>query len=231
MSIQDGILAIHDELPAYLPLREVVYQTLKKAILNGDLRPGQLLSENQIASQLSVSRTPVREAIRSLENENLLTVLSGRKVVVSIPSIEEIEEIYDIRLIIEKEAIRRIKPDDTEIIERLEDCLELADRHLKNEDLKELHKTNAEFHLTIISALQNNKLKKFLDSLQDTISLYRLYSLTDGEWASNSEEEHTQIINFLKQGNTEGAIAVLHEHLSNAKEIVKVMFQNSENNP
>ncbi|MGG1576175.1 GntR family transcriptional regulator, partial [Fictibacillus sp. NRS-1165] len=161
------------ELPTYLPLREVVYQTIKKAILDGKLKPGQQLSENLIANMLSVSRTPVREAFRSLENENLVSVLPGRKVIVSIPTLEEIQEIYEIRMIVEMEALRRILPDNYTIINRLEAYVKKAELLLEEENVEELNHINSEFHLTIISALQNNKLQQFIHSLQDTISRYR----------------------------------------------------------
>jgi DNA-binding GntR family transcriptional regulator len=225
MTLQDDIkLETLGNLPIYLPLREVVYQSLKNAILTGELKPGQQLSENLIANKLSVSRTPVREALRSLENENLVSVLSGRKVIVSVPTIQEIEEIYDIRLIVETEALRRITPDESAIIQQLEACIKMAEVHLENENLGELHKTNSEFHLTIISALQNNKMKQFLDSLQDTMSRYRFYSLTSRVWARSSEDEHSQILNQLKQGDTESAVRILRQHLTTAKAIVKAMF-------
>ncbi len=223
MDIQDELkLELLEDLPTYIPLREVVYQTLKKAILNGKLKPGQPLSENLIANQLSVSRTPVREALRSLENENLVSVLSGRKVIVSIPTIQEIEEIYDIRLIVESEALRKITPNDSKTIKQLEACVKMAEVHLKNENLEELHKTNSEFHLTIISALQNNKLKQFLDSLQDTISRYSLYSKTN--YTNRFEDDHAQILSYLKQGENEQAVAVLRQHFTTTKNILKAMF-------
>ncbi|MBP1930859.1 GntR family transcriptional regulator [Ammoniphilus resinae] len=221
MAIQDEIRleAIRD-FPSYTPLREVVYQTLKKAILNGELKPGQMLSENMIANQLSMSRTPVREAIRSLENENLVSIVSGRKVIVSVPSLREIADIYDIRLIVETEALRRITPEHVDIIQKLENCVHQAQTHIEMNNLLELQKMNSEFHLTIIMALQNQKMMQFLDSLQDTIVRFRHYSLTNRNWAEKSEKEHKQIVDYLKQGNPEAAVLVLQKHLKTAKDVL-----------
>jgi len=158
MALKDEIkLEAIGDFPSYMPLREVVYQTLKKAILNGELKPGQMLSENIIADQLSVSRTPVREAIRSLENENLVSIVSGRKVIVSIPIFQEIADIYDIRFIVETEALRRITPEHVDLIHKLENCVHQAQTHIEMNNLLELQKVNSEFHLTIIMALQNQK--------------------------------------------------------------------------
>ena len=149
----DGELDIGplDNVPPYVPLREAVFLELKKAILEGSLKPGQQISENKIASKLSVSRTPVREAIRILEKDNLVSLLPGRKVIVSVPSQRDIEEVYEIRAIVETEALRRITPESTELIRNLEQCLEKAEELRKEDNLRELAKANNRFHLTIIS--------------------------------------------------------------------------------
>lgn len=94
---------------------------MKEAIVKGSLEPGQLLSENKIASKLKVSRTPVREALRRLEQETMVKMLSGRRLIVSVPSVQDVEEIYDLRLMVETEALRRISQDDG-LIQQLEDC-------------------------------------------------------------------------------------------------------------
>ena len=117
-----------DYVPSYLPLREAVFLTLKKAILEGSLKPAQPLSENKIARRLSVSRTPVREALRMLEADNLVTFLPGRKVIVAIPSRRDVEEVYEIRSIVEREALRRITPDQRDLIRELEECIDEAEK-------------------------------------------------------------------------------------------------------
>lgn len=122
------------------------------------------------------------------------------------------------------EALRRILPDNITIINRLDACVQKAEIYLKEENVGELNHINSEFHLTIISALQNNKMQQFIHSLQDTISRYRFYSLKDAKWATGSEQEHVQILNHLKQGETELAVGVLRKHLSTAKEVLRAML-------
>ena len=91
-----------------LPLRITVAAKLKQAIVSGHLKPGTLLSENRLAADLGVSRTPVREVLKALEAEGLVTVLPGRKLIVSVPTERDVDEIYDIRLMV---RIRGAAPD------------------------------------------------------------------------------------------------------------------------
>lgn len=229
----EGDLSIDslEEFPSYVPFREAVFQNLKKAILNGSLKPGQLLSENKIAAKLSVSRTPIREALRILEIENLVVTLPGRKIIVSVPTVQDIEDIYEIRLLLETEALRRITTDKTELINKLDSCVTLHESHLQNYNVQGMGQNNTEFHLTIISALENKRLRQFIDSLNDTISRFRLYSIKEKEYLEKVIFEHKQIVSFLKSGNSEEAVNVLRKHLITARDILIAMYsQEVENN-
>jgi DNA-binding GntR family transcriptional regulator len=212
-----------DDLPPYVPLREAVFLELKRAILEGSLEPGQPISENRIASKLSVSRTPVREAIRILERDGLVSVLPGRKVVVSVPSQRDIEEVYQIRAIVETEALRQITPDDTELIRILEQCIEEAKSSRKEGNLRAMGDINNRFHLTIISALENQRLQRFMNSLNDTVSRFRYYTLAS-KGTLEFEEEHKEIVSNLKAGNTEQAVSLLHHHLMKPKHLLSEQF-------
>lgn len=225
----DGDLDIGplDELPPYVPLREAVYLALKRAILEGTLNPGQQISENKIANKLSVSRTPVREAIRILERDNLVSLQPGRKVIVSVPSPREIEEVYEIRAIVEAEALRRIGPEDEDLIRTLEQCVEEAEILRTQGNLREMGEVNNRFHLTIISALKNGRLDRFMDSLNDTISRFRYYSLASGG-PSEFGEEHRRIVSCLKAGDTDQAVSLLLRHLTKPKRQLTEQFSKSD---
>lgn len=216
-----------DDLPSYVPLREAVFLTLKRAILDGSLKPGQTISENRIASKLSVSRTPVREAIRILETDNLVTSLPGRKVVVASPSPRDIEEVYEIRSIVEIEAVRRITPDREDLIGALQRHIGEAERLRTEGNLPEMAEANNRFHQEIISALGNQRLERFIGSLNDTISQFRSYSLTP-EWALESEKQHKEIIGHLKSGDTEKAASVLRNNLLRPKQMLSAQFSDAE---
>ena len=221
-------LAPLDGFSAYLPLRVAVLTRLKAAILDGTLKPGTLLSENKIAAQLSVSRTPVREALRVLERENLVTTLPGRKIIISVPRAEEIDEIYDIRAIVESAALRRIGSNRQELIARLEQCLERSRLALAKRDIRELERINTEFHTTIISALNNKRLREFIDSVHDTAARFRLYSLREAGWAEKGVQEHRRLVALLKKSHTERAVELLGSHLRTGSEILKKMFHQTD---
>lgn len=125
--------------PSYVPLRETVFGSLKKAIVEGLLKPGQAIVENKIATELSVSRTPVREAIRMLETEGLVTFLPGRRAIVSAPTVREVEDIYEIRLLVETEALQRITSGQTELIKELEEYTQMADIYFERGDMADQH--------------------------------------------------------------------------------------------
>jgi DNA-binding GntR family transcriptional regulator len=217
-------LASLEEFSSYVPLRVAVLTRLKAAILDGTLKPGLILSENKIASQLSVSRTPVRDALRVLEQENLVTILPGRKVIVSIPTLKDINEIYDIRWILESEGLRRIRPDDKDLIQRMERSVNESWLFLKSGNLQELKRNNTEFHTALISALNNSRIRQFLESVYDTTERLRLYSIEEEGWAKESVKEHGELVTLLKAGDRKAALAMLKRHLSAAKEVLINMF-------
>jgi GntR family transcriptional regulator, trigonelline degradation regulator len=220
---EDLILDPLDHTRSYIPLGEAVYKSLKAAILDGRLRPGQLLIENKIAEKLNVSRTPVREALRMLDADNLVVFLPGRKVIVSIPTVQDIKEVYDIRLIFETEALRRITANHQHLIQEMEKYVQLAEKYRKQGDLRKMGEMNTRFHLAILSALENQRVQQFIDSLYETISRFRFYSLTP-EWAFEREKEHKELVSLIKKGCKEEAAAVLQQHLAVTRENLIALF-------
>jgi GntR family transcriptional regulator, trigonelline degradation regulator len=224
----EGVVSL-DSYPTYIPLREAVFRSLKTAIVEGLLEPGQAIVENKIAGELAVSRTPVREAIRMLEAEGLVTFLPGRKAIVSAPSVREIEEIYEIRLLVETEALRRITPERTKLIEELEGYTQIADGYFKQGDIAEMGRVNIRFHLGIISAFNNEKLQQIVKPLHDVIGRFLRYTLMDRDWALRGNEEHKQIIAYAKQGKPEEAVSLMTKHLTDAKQVsVEMVLQMAE---
>lgn len=217
-SFPDGVIRLAD-YPAYIPLREAVFRTLKAAIVEGLLQPGQAIVENKIAGELAVSRTPVREAIRMLESEGLVTFMPGRKATVSAPSVQEVADIYEIRMLVEAEALRRITPEHANLIEELEGYTQIADGYLKQGDITEMGKVNTRFHLAIISAFNNEKLQQIVAPLHDTIARFLRYTLMDRDWAIRANNEHKQIVAYVKKGKTEKAVSAMIQHLTDGKQV------------
>lgn len=218
-----GLLPL-DDFAAYVPLRVAVMQRLKTAILDGTLKPGFLLSENAIAAQLSVSRTPVREALRTLEQEGLVSVLPGRKVIVSMPTMKDIREIYDIRLMLESEAIRRIVANQNHLIPQLRFSIEEQLSALDKNDRVKLREINSNFHKLITSGLGNSRMEQSLEAMHDLISRFRRYSLEDEVWAEKGVAEHDQLVSFLEKGDAGSAIDLLTQHIITAQQILETRF-------
>lgn len=217
-------LAPLDTTSLYIPLRAAVLARLKEAIINDVLKPGMVLRENAIAIQFSVSRTPVREAIRMLEQEKLVTLLPGRKIVVSTPDRQDIAEIYDIRLVLETEALRRITVERSDILGKLRDCVSRSKTAIANRDSEQLRTINTEFHTVLTSSLENKRMRHFLESVYDLIYRFRAYSLEDARWAEQGVREHEELVNLLAAGQQDQAIAMLRNHLNHAKDILMTKF-------
>jgi DNA-binding GntR family transcriptional regulator len=216
-----------DKFPSYVPLRTAVYEVLKEGILSGVLKPMSPVSENTIASKLNVSRTPVREALRVLEQEGLISILPGKKAIVSVPSDQDIQDIYDIRRIFESDAIRKFTPGHTELIRKLEECVAATRQALDKGDVQKLASTNNTFHLLINSVHTNKKLLKFIDSIYDSITRFRIYSLDKDDFAEDTYEEHRELVELLKTGKTGLAIEKLEQHLQAAEIKLRSRFSNA----
>lgn len=206
--------------PVNLPLGDAVYQSLRSSMFNGNLKPGQMLSENLIASSLRVSRTPVREALNRLQVEGLVTSIPGRRIIVSVPTDQDIEDVYSVRLMVETEALRKITHEEQPLIHQLEAYVLEAKKYLELNDIVRLGQINSQFHQSIISVLKNKRLESFLDSLRESVTLYRFQSLRQGQWAAESGEDHQKIVTYLKEGSNDKAIELMQEHIITAKEIL-----------
>ena len=143
----------------YLPLRDVVYQTLRNAILKGDLKPGERLMEMKLAGKLGVSRTPIREAIRMLELEGLVTMIPRRGAEVSRISKQDIRDVLEVRLVLDslatKLACKRITADQKEELVRAAEEFASA---TKSGDVTLIAQADVRFHDVILAASHNKRL-------------------------------------------------------------------------
>ncbi len=207
--------------PSFVPLRHAVLERLRSAILEGLLPPGLVLSESRLAAQLNVSRTPLREALRVLESEGLVAVGRGRKMIVTAPTPRDIDEIYSIRSLVEAEALRRITPSDAEIIEKLENCIARGADGLKSSGSRALTDPQNDFHLVLVSILDNRRLQDFLNSVYGLATSFRFLSMEEEGEARAAMRDHMEILAFLKLGRTEDAIARLKDHIRVSRENLK----------
>ena len=161
-------------LDNYKPLRDVVFENLRTAILDGNLKAGQRLMEVQLAEQLGVSRTPIREAIRKLELEGLVVMLPRKGAYVANMSFKDLIDVLEVRASLEglagSLAAERRRDEDIEELEKLSKEFEQC---VREADVERVLKKDVEFHEKIFSMANNKKLEKLMNSLWEQVQRFR----------------------------------------------------------
>jgi DNA-binding GntR family transcriptional regulator len=205
----------------YLPLRDVVFHTLRQAILRGELEPGERLMEIHLAERLGVSRTPIREAIRKLELEGLVVMIPRRGAVVASITEKDLQDVLEVRRTLEvlaaEVACDRITPELLEELEKAEkDFQALKD----TEDVTELAAADVHFHEVIYSATDNPRLISILNNLREQMYRYRLEYLKDHESHERLNRDHQEIYTAIKNGDKSTVRAIIIEHIDNQREAI-----------
>jgi len=206
------------KLDNYKPLRELVFETLRKAIISGDLKSGERLMEVQLAEELGVSRTPVREAIRKLELEGLVVMVPRKGAYVAGVSLKDVAEVFEIRASLEglaaSLAAERITEDEIEHLERLlvqiKSCVDEG-------NIEKLIHKDEEFHDSLYKAARNEKLVQIINNLREQIHRFRVTSLTNPNRAKELFEEHKRIVEALADRDSDLARKITQEHIENVE--------------
>lgn len=207
---------------AYLPLRDVVFNTLREAILKGDLKPGERLMELQLASQLGVSRTPIREAIRMLEQEGLAVTMPRKGAEVAKMTLKGMEDVLEVRAALDELASQLACERMTEAqMERLQARKADFEKSLATGNVKAIAEADVNFHDVIYEATGNPKLVNMLNNLREQIYRYRVEYLKDEKNYPKLIEEHEAIYQALIQRNKEAARVSIGEHVENQAIAVK----------
>lgn len=198
-------------------IHEQVHQLIKHRIVEGIYPPSARLFEAKIARELQVSRSPVREAIRTLENEGLLIQDEQSRIFVFQPSSSDVEQIYQCRQVMESLAVSLAAKNASD--KELEHILELVKTAEKvmaneNEDIKqELINLNSLFHDAIIESSKNLRLQKQLNDLRTLTFFYRSMNMEDPARRKEIVSEHGKIANALLKRNQHTASALMHSHI------------------
>lgn len=198
----------------YLPLRDVVFKTLREAILKGNLAPGERLMEIQLANQLGVSRTPIREAIRKLELEGLVIMIPRRGAEVARITEKDLRDVLEVRASLEELAIglacERITDEE---IGELRRALESFREVLREGDVTKIAESDVDFHDIIFSATQNARLIQIVNNLREQMYRYRLEYLKDYTTHDRLYKEHQQITDAVSDRDKERARKLIVEHI------------------
>ncbi|MDU2197656.1 MAG: GntR family transcriptional regulator [Peptostreptococcaceae bacterium] len=208
-------------LEDYKPLRDVVFENLREAILEGKLKPGQRLMEVQLAEQLGVSRTPVREAIRKLELEGLVVMLPRKGAYVANMSLKDVIDVLEVRASLEglsaSLAAERISDID---LKRLKKIAEEFKESTINADIETLLKKDVEFHECIFKAANNKKLTQVINSLWEQVYRFRVTYISDYDSSLSIVEEHKNILSAIEKGDCELAKKYATEHIEKAEQFM-----------
>ena len=200
----------------YLPLRDVVFNTLRQAILRGELKPGERLMEIQLANKLGVSRTPIREAIRKLELEGLVLMIPRKGAEVAEITEKSLKDVLEIRRALEDLAVRLACEKITK--EELKDLKKAGDdfkKVLKSQDITEVAEADVRFHDVIYMATDNPKLIQLLNNFREQMYRFRVEYLKKAEVRPQLLAEHDEIIKYITEGNKEEASRVVTRHIEN----------------
>lgn len=196
-----------------------VYDYLFNAIRSGDIKPGQTLTERGLAEKIGVSRTPVREAIRKLEEQGIVTHEPHKGVKVITLSEEKVAQLYDVRELLEGLAVRRLAERQTpQIIEELSGFIERAEKEAVENNVRELAEINSEFHLALARLSGNVYLETIMNMLQTQISLMMSASLSTSGRPLQNIEEHKGLIDAIRSGDGEFAESIAKHHVRKARE-------------
>jgi DNA-binding GntR family transcriptional regulator len=202
------------KLDSYQPLRDVIFEALRKAIVSGEIKPGERLMEVSLADQMGVSRTPVREAIRRLEAEGLVTMVPRRGTHVSELSVKDIMDVLEVRAALDKLATRlaamRIQPQQ---IKSLETVHKQFVAHIEKENIEGAVRKDIEFHDIIYAASGNSRLIGVAGGLREHIYRFRVIYLKDMEIAEHVEQEHQRILEALRQRDEKTASELAEAHI------------------
>jgi DNA-binding GntR family transcriptional regulator len=200
--------------PPQRALRNDVYDALRRALVQGALKPGQRINEAEIARQMQISRAPIREAIRQLEQEGLLESVPRRGTFVPSLSRDDVEEVYTLRADLEARAVRRVVPRLTpEELTTLASFVETMCSAGVKRDLAMLLEADIQFHRTIVEAAGWPRLRKLWEGLHpQTLTLYTLNTLTD--WSPlDHARRHEPLLAAIQSGDPEAATAAIQEHI------------------
>lgn len=200
----------------FLPLRDVVFNTLRQAILRGELQPGERLLEIHLANKLGVSRTPIREAIRKLELEGLVLMIPRKGAVVAEITEKSLRDVLEVRRALEELVVKLAcdKIQDEEI-EELKAAAKEFEKALGTGDVTVYAEADVKFHDIIYRTTDNQRLIQLLYNLREQMYRYRVEYLKREEVHETLLTEHQHIIEMIEKRDEKRAVDAVCAHIDN----------------
>ena len=215
----------------YLPLRDVVFNTLRRAILRGELKPGERLMEIQLANKLGVSRTPIREAIRKLELEGLVLMIPRRGAEVAEITEKNLRDVLEVRCALEELAVQlACDRMDADGIASLKEAARKFREVLDSDDITQIAQADVLFHDVIYTATDNDRLIQLLNNLREQMYRYRIEYLKKRECYPQLLEEHQTVIEAIESKDKQKATEITGRHISNQVDTVADTLRHKDDN-
>lgn len=209
------------QMNEFLPLRDVVFNTLRQAILTGELKPGERLMEIHLANKLGVSRTPIREAIRKLELEGLVTMIPRRGAEVAQITEKSMNDVLEVRRAVDalcvELACERISDEALESLKAA--CDDFAEQ-VKTKDVKKIAQADVALHNIIVEATGNQRLISLVNTLSEQMYRYRFEYIKDFSQHESLIEEHRVIYESIVKKDKKTAADAAKLHIDNQEKAI-----------
>ena len=205
----------------YLPLRDVVFNTLRQEILTGKLKPGERLMEIHLADKLGVSRTPIREAIRKLELEGLVIMIPRRGAEVAQITLKSLEDVMEVRRALDVLAIElACERMNEEAMSSLFQAYENFAVAVKTRDTRKIAAADVAFHDIIVQSTGNARLIQLVSNLSEQMYRYRFEYLKDATSHEMLQREHKEMYESILRKDKVSAADVVRKHIDNQQEAI-----------
>lgn len=202
-----------------VPFYDQIYNSMKQMIVQGVFQPGERIYEAKLAREFSVSRSPVREAVRALEKEGLLVIDDKSKITVYKPSMKDVEDIYQCRMVLESLAARlTTRLSSNRELKEIETTLVQTKKLLEGEDEQKSETVislNAKFHDLLVQYSQNKRLQKQIHDLRSLTYYFRVLNFQGENRKWTIFNEHQEVFEAIKERDEEKAGSVMTAHINN----------------
>lgn len=212
---------LQQNMDEYLPLRDVVFNTLRQAILTGELKPGERLMEIHLADRLGVSRTPIREAMRKLELEGLVVMIPRKGAQVARITEKNLKDVLEVRRALDMLAVKLAcdRMDDETKKELRKACDEFA-TVIQNNNTKDITEADVRFHDVILKSTGNDRLIQLVNNLAEQMYRYRLEYIKDSSYHNRLVKEHEAIYDAIMNSEKEKAAEAVVIHIDNQERTI-----------
>lgn len=207
--------------------QQFVLAEVRRAITSGELRPGAAIRQEALAERLAVSRVPLREALKTLQGEGLVSYRAHRGYRVAELSMADLREVYRLREILEAEAVRAAVPLlDAVVFAELDAAQAAVEQAAEREAVAEMAAANRRFHFTLFEAARMPRLARIIGTLWDSTDAYRSLYYTGEDNRRHVVAEHRAALAALRAGDAEGAVRWFDRHRAAAVETLAGRLEN-----